>query len=98
MGMTDFLKRSFPAWRKFENRSFNPMIKRPPPRNDQARFNGALRHYHRSGSQARQAWEEWVDAKAATSRKSVNWLKIITITAALLALGGIIAGLIIELR
>jgi hypothetical protein len=74
------------------------MINRPPPRDDQARFNGSLRHYHRSGSQAHRTWDEWVDAKAATSRKSVNWLKIIAITAALLALGMIIAGLIIELR
>ena len=42
-------------------------------------------------------WDEWVDGKSAASH-STNWLKIIGTIMAVLALCGIIAGLIIEMR
>jgi hypothetical protein len=73
------------------------MLKRPNPVDEQARFKGQLRHYHRSGSTTKRTWDEWVDGKSAQSR-SKNWLKILLISIAVLGLVGIIAGLIIELR
>jgi hypothetical protein len=71
-------------------------MKHPDQRDGKTRFQGALRHYHRSNTQGQRTWEEWVDGKAAKSG-SANWLKIIGITLAVLALCGVIAGLIIEL-
>ncbi len=71
------------------------------PRNstdDQVRFSGAVRHYHRSGPRPQKSWDEWVDAKSARAAGSRNWVKIIAIFVAVLALTGIITGLIIELR
>jgi hypothetical protein len=63
------------------------------------RFSGSLRHYHRSGSQTQRSWDEWVDGDLAKKkRRSRNWLKITGITLAVLALVGIIAGLMVELR
>ena len=63
------------------------------------RFKGALRHYHRAASR-RSSWDQWVNADARRSglRIHMNWLKILGILVALMALGGVIAGLIIELR
>ena len=75
--------------------SYSPM-KHPTQRDEKARFQGSLRHYHRSNTQGQRTWDEWVDGKAAKS-SSFKWLKIVGITAAVLALGGVIAGLIIEL-
>ena len=72
-------------------------MKHPSERDDSTRFSGTLRHYHRSNSQPQRTWDEWVDGKSAKSG-STNWLKISVITLALLALAGVIAGLIIELR
>ena len=72
-------------------------MKHPSERDETSRFNGNLRHYHRSNSQNQRTWEEWVDGKPAKSG-SFNWLKIIAITIAVLALAGIITGLFIELR
>jgi hypothetical protein len=72
-------------------------MKRPFPTENKDRFSGQLRHYHRSGAQNRRTWDEWVDGKSArTSVKS--WWKVIVLLIALLALGGIIVGLFIELR
>jgi hypothetical protein len=71
-------------------------MKHPDQRDEKARFQGSLRHYHRSNTQEQRTWDEWVDGKAAKP-SSFSWLKIIGITLAVLALGGVIAGLIIEL-
>jgi hypothetical protein len=60
------------------------------------RFDGHLRYYHRVGSQTPRTWDEWVDGKAAHSI-SINWPKRIGILVAVLALCGIITGLIVEL-
>ncbi len=70
------------------------------PRNssdDQVRFSGHVRHYHRGGPRPQKSWDEWVDGKSARSGTSRNWLKIAGILVGLLALAGIITGLIIEL-
>lgn len=72
-------------------------MKNPFPTENKDRFSGQLRHYHRSGYQTRRTWDEWVDGKAAKSGAS-NWLKILAVVVATLALAGVIAGLIIELR
>lgn len=62
-------------------------------------FSGTQRYYHRSGSSER-SWDEWVgdvDPKKAKSRNGKNRLKITGVVVAALALGGILAGLFIEL-
>ena len=71
-------------------------MKRLYPKEKPDRFVVALRHYHRTGAKPRRAWDTWVDEKSANAR-SINWLKILVIAGTVLALGGIIAGLIIEL-
>lgn len=72
-------------------------MKHPSPIDENSRFSGHLRHYHRTGAQSHRTWEEWIDGKPGVAAKSAKWLKIGAVAAALLALGGIIAGLIIEL-
>ena len=71
-------------------------MKHPSQRDETARFQGSLRHYHRSNTQTQRTWDEWVDGKAV-KQGSTNWLKVVGITVAILALGGVIAGLVIEL-
>lgn len=73
-------------------------MKAPLPQNEQSRFSGHLRHYHRSGSAPKRTWEEWVGDNPANSARSAKWLKIAAIVMALIALGGIITGLVIELQ
>ncbi len=73
-------------------------MNRLPPQNEKPRFSGALRHYHRSGCQTQRTWEEWVDGKASRSWVTKKSIAVIVITLAVLALAGIITGLIIELR
>jgi hypothetical protein len=72
-------------------------MKRPFPLDDGTRFNGQLRHYHRSGVRVRRSWDEWVDGDGAKSSLPVKWLKIACISLGALILGGIIAGLVITL-
>lgn len=72
-------------------------MKRTHPPDENAKFSGNLRHYHRTGAQSQRSWEDWVEGTTAKTRKSRNWLKIIGIVAGTLALSTIIAGLIIEL-
>jgi hypothetical protein len=72
-------------------------MQRTPERDDQRRFSGNLRHYHRAGAAPQRSWEEWVDGKGAKSGNSSLWLKVGLIVFALLALAGIMVGLIIEL-
>lgn len=63
----------------------------------QEKFNGSLRHYHRAGAPAQRSWDDWVEGSAIERKSRLNWLKISGITIGLLALGGIITGLVIEL-
>ncbi len=63
-----------------------------------SRFSTHLRHYHRTDSRPRRTWDDWVDGVSAKPAVSKSWLKIAGIVLALLALGGIIAGLVIEMR
>jgi hypothetical protein len=74
------------------------VMNRPSTPNVKSRFSGSLRHYHRSSSQEQRTWEEWVDGKSSRSWISKNWIKITVITLAVLALGGIVTGLVIELQ
>ena len=62
-----------------------------------AKFDGNLRHYHRSGSQTQRTWDDWVDGGGAKARSKKNWPRIVGILVGALALSGIVAGLIIEL-
>ena len=73
-------------------------MKHPSPIDDDARFKGPLRHYHRSGTGERRTWDEWVEGKDAKPGIAVKCLKIAGIVVMLLALGGIVAGLFIVLR
>ncbi len=72
-------------------------MKHPTPRSEGSRFSGHLRHYHRSNSQPNRTWDEWIDGDKGKSGPSVNRLKIAGIVLAVLALGGIVTGLIVEL-
>ena len=72
-------------------------MKQLPQRNENSRFSGNLRHYHRSGPGTHRTWDEWVDGKSAKPG-STRWVKISVVIVALLALGGVVAGLVIELR
>ena len=71
-------------------------MKHPSQRDENSRFHGNLRHYHRSNSQKQRTWDEWVDGRPIKSR-SINWLKIGGIAVGVVALIAVIAGLIIEL-
>lgn len=72
-------------------------MKRTHPPDENARFNGSLRHYHRSGAQTQRSWDDWVEGSAAKPKGSRGFGKIIAIVVATLALLGIITGLVIEL-
>ena len=72
-------------------------MKRTLSTGQQTKFSGNLRHYHRSSTNTQRTWDEWVEGPSSKPRQSRNWLKIIGITVGVLALMGIIAGLIIEL-
>lgn len=73
-------------------------MKRPPLTDPSARFKGGIRYYHRAGSK-NSSWDAWVDGEPNDTlpKKSRKWLKILGIIAAILVLGGIVAGLVIEL-
>jgi hypothetical protein len=73
-------------------------MKRPTPLDDSSRFRGQLRHYHRSGVSQRRTWDEWVEGEEAKPGIWIKVLKIAGFVLALLALGAIIAGLVISLR
>jgi hypothetical protein len=72
-------------------------MKRTLPPDENAKFSGNLRHYHRTGAQTQRSWDDWVEGTTAKTGKSRNWLKIVGIVVGALALSGIITGLIIEL-
>lgn len=74
------------------------MREHPIHRDQSSRFHGKLRHYHRAGVRKTQSWEEWVYGTRGRSWSPRKWLKIAGIVMAFMALGGIILGLIIELR
>ncbi len=73
-------------------------MKRNSSIDKEARFSGHLRHYHRSRGQTPRTWDEWVDGDVRRPASARKWLKILGILLAVLALGGIIAGLFIELQ
>jgi hypothetical protein len=73
-------------------------MKRPPQLTEGTRFNGQLRHYHRSGPPAQRSWDEWVDGESGKSGAWVKWFKIAAGILSLLALGAIVAGLVMALQ
>ena len=76
-----------------------PGMNRTPVQNDRSRFSGSLRHYHRAGGGSQQrSWDDWVEGTKGDCQKGRNWGRIIGLTVSILALAGIIAGLVIELR
>ena len=74
------------------------VMKHPSQRDENARFQGSLRHYHRANTRGNRTWDEWVDGKAGKSRPAGFWIKLSATVVAVLALCGVIAGLFIELR
>ena len=77
------------------------MMQRPPPRDEQDRFKSPLRLHHRGGRQVHRSWDEWITGgpvKPARPFDKKKWLNILIIVISVLALGAIIAALIIELR
>ncbi|MCU0748757.1 MAG: hypothetical protein MUF13_04335 [Akkermansiaceae bacterium] len=73
-------------------------MKHPIQRDETSRFQGSLRHYHRSVSQSNRTWDEWVDGKSTGRKPAVYWVKLIATIAAVLTLAAVVAGLFIELR
>lgn len=74
-------------------------MKRPQTPDESARFSGHLRHYHRSGPPVQRSWDDWVEGTRSRRKGAgAKCVKVLGILLALLALGGIIAGLIIEMR
>jgi hypothetical protein len=73
-------------------------MKRTLPPDENARFSGPLRHYHRSGSQTQRSWDDWVEGGASKPKRSRGLGKVLVAVVATLALAGIITGLIMELR
>lgn len=72
-------------------------MKSSHPPEVQAKFSGSLRHYHRSGAKTQRSWDDWVEGTSGKAKSTKNWLKISGIVVGVLALTGIIAGLVIEL-
>jgi hypothetical protein len=72
-------------------------MKRILPSESDARFSGHLRHYHRQRTKTPRTWDDWVEGVDAKAGRKKNWPRIMGITVAVLALVGIIAGLVIEL-
>lgn len=66
-------------------------------RGEHDRFKGQLRHYHRTGPPVQQPWGEWIEGQKKPFQPPIKWLKIVLVILSFLALGGIIAGLIVEL-
>lgn len=74
-------------------------MKHLPTRDENSRFKGNLRHYHRASPAETRTWDQWVGGNATTKGKPRrNRLKLIAKILAWLALAGIIVGLIVELR
>jgi len=65
---------------------------------ENSRFRGSVRHYHRAANPDGKDWDAWVDGWGSGRGKSKNWTKILLLTLASLALLGVIVGLFIELR
>lgn len=73
-------------------------MKHPQLRRENNRFNGRLRHYHRSGPPSQPTCGKWVEGKNKSSLSPAQCLKIGVIILSLVVLGGVIAGLIVERR
>jgi len=71
-------------------------MKHQSPIDESSRFRGGLKHYHRTGSQPRSSWDQWVDGNAG-ARPNRNWGKILGMVLGILALIGIGVALIIEM-
>ena len=71
-------------------------MKRLSPATRAPRYKGGLRHFHRPVAR-RASWDQWIDGEVRTSSPYKTWLKILAISIAVVALGGIIAGLIVAL-
>lgn len=72
-------------------------MKRQFPPDQPTRFSGGVKSYQRAGSRPRSSWDHWVGDDDKTGLFKRHWLRILLVIAALLGLGGVIAGLIIEL-
>lgn len=72
-------------------------MKTAHPPEGSSKFTGSLRHYHRSDTRPGCSWDDWVNGTPLKTKTSKNWPKILSITVGVLALCGIITGLVIEL-
>ncbi len=72
------------------------MRKNLPPERP-AKFSSSNRHYHRAGSGPQRSWDDWVEGRQVRKASSGKRWKLLGIVIALLALAGIVTGLVIEL-
>jgi hypothetical protein len=73
-------------------------MRRQFPKDDDSRFSGGVRHYHRSPSTSRGSWDFWVDGSVKKRGRFTQVLKIAGVILAMVALVAIAVGLFIELR
>lgn len=73
-------------------------MNRNHPPDEHAKFQSNVRHYHRSVAPSLRSWEDWVEGAAGKPRrKKRQWWKVMIVVIGLLALGGIVTGLLVEL-
>jgi hypothetical protein len=61
------------------------------------RFRGKLRHYHRTSGKFRRTWDDWVEGDLAEKGRSGNWPRMLGVSFSVLAVAGVVVGLIVEL-
>ena len=65
---------------------------------ENSRFRGSVRHYHRAARTNQKNWDEWINGTSSGPKRSRNWTKILLVFVGSLALLGVVIGLVIEMR
>lgn len=66
--------------------------------NENSRFRGSVRHYHRAIHSSQANWDQWINGTTTAIKRSRNWAKILLLSIGSLALLGVVIGLVIEMR
>ena len=65
---------------------------------ENSRFKGSVRHYHRAAHSNEKNWDAWINGTSTAPKSSRNWPKILLFSVASLALLGGVIGLLIEMH